>query len=224
MTFGGGNEFHTQNQNHCRVQSNIDEQKQFESLIERNTEEMKVSTVNGGNSCVSKVGSKDDHMSSTQLDTEPGEINDERTPCGCSHSKYMQNQKIIPSIPEHNIRKLQELTHINTMRSIIAKHIKNFIQRRIFMKSSLASIETGSPVRIDLKNNFHDQNSPSNLAEKHYDSEVQTKKVSDVPNQDLFIRSLRDMEKTPIDTMKNQKAMPEQVQKMVKCMSVQEKR
>ena len=49
------------------------------------------------------------------------------------------------------------------------------------MKSSLVMTEAGSPVRINLKT--HDQNSPSNLAVKLYDeSEVQTKKVSDVPN------------------------------------------
>ena len=59
------------------------------------------------------------------------------------------------------------------------------------MKSSIVSSETakttGSPVRIDLKNHVHDKNSdiisPATLVEKHhYDSEVQTKKVSDVPN------------------------------------------
>ena len=68
--------------------------------------------------------------SSNQLDTEPGEVYDEATPCGCSHSKYVARTSIIP---EDKLKSLHKQSSFITMRSVIQKHLRNFIRKQIFI-------------------------------------------------------------------------------------------
>ena len=84
--------------------------RQGQSLLSRQSENnvLKMQTNHSGNfkdlhnSCETYGGMNGNNEvdkgmdSSNQLDTEPGEVYDEATPCGCSHSKYAARTSIIP--------------------------------------------------------------------------------------------------------------------------------
>ena len=67
------------------------------------------------------------------VDTEPGEINDETTPCGCLHNKFTPGASRPSTIPLQNIQKLKQSKEITTMRDIIYKHLQNFIRKRLII-------------------------------------------------------------------------------------------
>lgn len=70
---------------------------------------------------------------SQHQETDCGEVNDETTPCGCSHEKYMTNGvKVRTSlIPEQNLKKLKEQFENKTIASVIAKHLRGYFRRRL---------------------------------------------------------------------------------------------
>ena len=90
------------------------------------------------NSC-SSVGNRTkegkDSTKDQQLETDCGDVNDESTPCGCSHAQYTIGKVRTSLIPEQNLRRLKENFEHKTIAMIIAKHLKNFFRRRIIEKS-----------------------------------------------------------------------------------------
>ena len=68
------------------------------------------------------------NVNAVQVETEPGEINDESTACGCRGPTGIASSSSL--IPAQNIQRLKQSSKIITMKDIIYRHLRDFVRGR----------------------------------------------------------------------------------------------